>query len=374
MRITVTIVIAILFLFCSCSSVSSEDAEPNATHKVGFVGPSRGVLYENVLRIVEASGGILITTEKMISEPLDQLEIVQYMIDAGCDGFIILPLTDVILPQIAEMCEEAHVYWATVMRPILDNDIKQIVESSPYYAGRVHENDEETAYEIVRRLGSEGKKKIALIVPYQSDTVGKARANGLYKAAYEYGIDVVAVVSNASTEEDVFQIMSDVIAAKPDLDAVFHVGSFVLNSTSAAIRAIEASGRSQQIQFASIDFGGITEEDFEKGIVIVAAGGHPVLDCVLSAGILINAINGTPVSPDGPLEVMIDYLVINSARDLREYNQANSENGGVLFSLDAARQLLLRKFNPALAQEDYNHIAAVYNQEYLGVLRRWNSG
>jgi len=334
------------------------------------LGHEWGPIYENVLRVVEAADGELIATGTFPLSVLEQLDAVRFLIDEGCSGFMILPFSEAMFAQLAEMSEEAGVYWATSMRPIYDRQIKQIVDSSPYFAGLVQENDEETAYEIVRQLSMEGKRKMALIMPGKLDSVGEARARGLYKAANEYGVEVAVEISNATTDEDIYHVISDVIAANPDLDSVFRVGSMIFGSSQAAIRAIRDSGR--DIIYASIDIEGITEEDFEDGIVALAAGGHFVLDSVLAAGILVNAINGTPISPNGPAAVTINYLTFRSAQDLREYNQAQADNGWMLFSQDAAKNMLLKKYNSALSQEDYDVIAAVYSLDYPDVLKSWN--
>lgn len=369
MRKAIAITIIFLLLFCSFAPASKSDSEPAPAFTVGSIGPETGTYYDNRLRIVEAAGGKMVTV-KMDYDASWEINYTKNMIDAGCDGFTMMPMNEAVLPQVVEMCEAAGVYWSIFMRPLHDQEIKQIVESSPYYAGHVQENDEETAYEIVRQLGMEGKKKMALIMPKRSDPVGEARARGLYRAAEQFGVEIVAEISNASSEEDVFDAVSDIIVVNPDLDAIFRVGSMIRNSTRAAIRAIESSGL--KITFASIDLEGITEEDFEKGLVAVAAGGHKELDHVLSTGILVNAINKTPISRDGPAAVTVNYLIIRSAQDLRKYNLAYAENGGVLFSTDAARQMLLRKYNDTLTQEDYDNITSAHTLENLSVLKKWN--
>jgi len=354
---------------CSCASGANDTSYPESGFRVGILWRSSGIQSQNIARIVEAAGGELVTLD---FESKGMINRVQELIDANVDGILIMPTDEAALPQITEMCEEAGVFWAINNRPIHNQEIKQIVESSPYYTGHVQESDEETAYEIVKLLALEGSKSIALIMPFVTDSVGDARARGVNRAVAEFDIEIVAEINTASTDEDFFKAVSNIIIAYPKLDTVFRVGALNTNSSRCIIDAIEASDRFGQIKFASIDIDGLTEEDFEKGVVIVAAGGHKEFDCVLAAGILVNALNGTPISEDGPAEVTVEYLMFHTAQDLRKYNQAFNDNGGILFSEEAARQMLLRKYNDKITQTDYEKIVNTYTLDNLDILKTWN--
>ena len=369
MRKSALVFILFLLLFCSCKPASDKIPEPASSFTVGVAFPIKDSQYQNILRVVEAADGEMLANDFKSKGLINR---VQELIDANVDGIIVMPMDEAVLPQIAEMCEKAGVFWAITMRPLHDQEIKQVVESSPFYAGLVQENDNEIAYEIVKQLAMEGNQKIALIMPMVTDPVGEARARGVYRAAAEFGVEIVVEINNAYSDEDFYNAISNVIVAYPTLDAIFRVGSHNLKCSRSIISAIEASDRCGHIGFASIDLEEIAEEDFEKGIVTVAAGGHGELDSTLAAGILVNAINKTPISQNRPAEVTIEYLMIRSAQDLQKYNQAFAENGEILFSEEAARQMLLRKNNDAITQEDYEHIASLYTLENLDILKTWN--
>ena len=236
------------------------------------------------------------------------------------------------------MRKYAGVYWVIRLRPILDPDVRRIVEESNYFTGQVMQNDEDAGYYLMQQLHDAGKNKVALVTTARLDSVGIARERGAYRAAEEFGMEIVAEIRSTTTEDDIYRAVSDVILAHPGTEAVFRVGSHVRGSAQAAIRAITDSPGAGDIRFVTIDISEITPEDFDSGVVLAAMGAVGPLDSSIATAILVNAITGVPLDPDGPSVFAIDYLAFHSSTELLKYNQFFDERQEVLFSEDEVRK------------------------------------
>jgi len=367
MRI-VTLLVVLLLLLGSCSNEAVPVSNDNggAAFVIGQLGLiAASPLSINRESIVNAAGGILIS-ESCDFSPKGIITAIENLIARGCDGIIYTPMSESTLPQITRLCEEAQVYWVISMRTISDPEIRQFVEGSPYYVGNVSENDEDAGYEIVRILAQSGVKEIALISISRLDAAVDARERGLYKAAEEYGIRVVAEVRNCKSVDDVSRAVNGFIEVYPDLDAVFRVAALVRgNAESAVMDSILSSGRHDHIRFASIDFNQDTEKYFNQNCIAVVAGGHIPLDASIAAAMLVNAVTGYPINDNGPLTFTIDYLMLSSREEFETYYAIVGDDRSPLFSEEIIRSMLLKEHNPQLIAEEYQRIIDNYTIENL---------
>ncbi len=120
------------------------------------------ILAKNVKHLGELTNGTFV--HQAIDLTADgAIAFVESQIAAGADGLIVVPPADSVLPTVTQLCEEAGVYWGIVYRSIADDDIRAIVEASPYYAGNCYENEEQAGYDVMKYLGEKGLKKIAIV-------------------------------------------------------------------------------------------------------------------------------------------------------------------------------------------------------------------
>lgn len=151
-------------VFCGCSgsekdgdgSVMSEEmSKTQAVFKVGFLdqsgeAPTVVRMREIIRDVVESAGGELICDTSGEESADAQVSACEKLISAGCDGIIITPLADSVLPTIMSMCEKNEVYLGITFRNIGDPSVAEVVEASEYYAGNCYEDEEEVAYNVMK--------------------------------------------------------------------------------------------------------------------------------------------------------------------------------------------------------------------------------
>ena len=331
-----------------------------ASFTVGMLGspsPARQS-YLNICSIVEQAGGRVVTEEYGLT-PESSVAAVRNLIARGCDGVIIMPMSDASLSYIAKICEDSSTYWAISMRTIHDPRIRRQVEESHYFVGMVMENEEATGYGIMRFLGEQGARKVAAISTSALDTTGAARERGMSLAARELGMEVAEIVRDPRSAEDIAISVESLIRAYPDIDAVFCVGTFVRNSSEAALNAIMEHSDSANVRYAAVDFERGLDLFFDRGMVSVAAGGHAPLDASLAAALLVNALMGTPLGDGGPATLRIDPIMVYSGDELRKYYDV-VEDGAALFSPEAARNKLFKWASPEVDVDSLNELIRDY--------------
>lgn len=155
----------------------------------------------NRTAVAEAAGGNLITEDWDFS-PEGTVQAVEKLIERGCDGIIVTPTDQSILPTITNMCEEAGVYWAISMRSITDEAVKEIVYASDYYVGCVTLDIKSLGYDAGKAVADKGGKTYALISGAVGDTDADIREEGLAEAAAEFGLECVAEIRSIASPAD----------------------------------------------------------------------------------------------------------------------------------------------------------------------------
>ena len=74
------------------------------------------------------------------------------LISRDVDGVLFMPASDSMLPAVDAMCADAGVYWGTMFRTISDDDIREAMYASEWFAGGCNEDDETCASNIVKSM------------------------------------------------------------------------------------------------------------------------------------------------------------------------------------------------------------------------------
>ncbi len=287
---------------------------------------------------------------------------VESEIAAGVEGMIICPPTDSILPTITTLCEEAGVYWGISMRSIEDEEIKELVEASPYYVGNCYEDEESTEYQVGAWMGEQGYEKIAIISQAKGDTTCDAREVGLLRACEEYGIEIVAESRGLSQTSDATSATESFLSANTDLDAILYVGTAVTNAHEATVKAIRDAGR-EEVKMLTIDFPDEIEANFESGIQVYATGvstmGYDPLITIIK---VINAIAGTPLDNSGaPTSNYIEMFEITTTEDAAAYAATIEVEDFTIYDQEFIEQNLFKWNNPDLDEESLQQIIDEYS-------------
>jgi hypothetical protein len=288
------------------------------------------------------------------------ISFVESQIAAGTKGLVFCPPADSVLPTVMSLCEEAGVYWGICMRTIEDEEIKALVESSPYYVGNCYESEEDNGYLAGKWMGEAGYKKIAIISQPKGDAACDAREAGLAKACKEYDIEIVGEVRGLSQASDATSATESFLAANEDLDAVFYVGSPAAGVHEATVKAIQDANR--DVKMTTIDFPAEMAADFECGVQTYGLG-MPCLtyDPYMVVVKLINAIQGYPLNDDGtPTSNVIEMFEIDSLEKAQAYEKAAGDNT-MLFCEGEEMQQLFKWNNPDLDEEYLQNVITEFS-------------
>jgi ABC-type sugar transport system substrate-binding protein len=284
---------------------------------------------------------------------------VESQVAAGVDGLIITPPSDSILPTVTNLCESEGVYWAISLRSISDPEIKEMVESSPYYVGNCYEDEEQAGYTCGQWMGEQGYKKIAFITQAKGDTTCDTREVGLRKACEEYGIEIVGESRAHTQASDTTAAVESFLAANPDLDCIFFMGTAVTGAHEAGVKAIQDAGR--DVKIVSIDFPNEMIADFESGVLVYAYAQVCLsYDPYITIMKVMNAIQGTPLDDSGaPTTNTMAMYGIDNIEDAKAYEEILGNPDYLYYDGDALSQFFKWE-NPDLTQETLQELVDSY--------------
>lgn len=293
----------------------------------------------NRTTVAEAAGGTLITEDWDFS-PEGTVQAVEKLIERGCQGVIIVPTDESILPTITNICEEAGVYWAISMRRISDEAIKEIVYASDYYVGYVAQNGKQLGYDLGKAVADNGGKKYAIITGSVGDTDSDIRETGLAEAAAEFGLECVSEVRSLTSPADATAAVESILASYPDIDAIVRVFSGIAGDGVAIAEAISEAGKSGEVAYITFGTEDGMEEYVEDGTITQTFIMLNVIDSVIVSTILVNQINGTPMS-DKKIEIELDFATITGMDELENYNKYYSTTEAPLYSMKEIQESML---------------------------------
>lgn len=317
------------------------------------------VLYEN-LKVLEEIAQVKFEEgpeEDMGTSTEASVYSVERQIEDGMDGILICPPTDSVLPAICRMCEEAKVYWGIYFRSIQDDDIRELCEKSPYYIGNVYENEENSAYELMKKAAEEGFRKIAVISEAKWDTTCEAREKGIRRAIDELEeVEIIAEVRGMNSLEDADDCVKSLLQAYPELDGIFLVGSMVQGVQKKICSIIKDERGTGSVGLVTIDFSDTLTEDFKSG-VLKAAYGLPQLsiDPYYMAIKMVNTLKGYPLSEENTSHC-VEGVLIESEEQAKEMAAVIENSELLYFSEDFVRENLLKWNNPLLDEEEFQRI------------------
>ncbi len=363
-----------MLLLAGCGAKDTKTEKPasngEAAFSIGFLDQSAEVppvirMREIIRDVVEAAGGELIcdTTNEDSAEA--QVNACEKLIAAGVKGIIMTPMADSILPSIISMCEENEVYLAITFRNIGDEEVRKIVEASPYYAGNCFEDEETAGYRVMSQAFEKRPemKKIALIALAVGDNTSDARVAGIQKACDENGAEIVAEVRNIQQASDARDAVSNFVAAYPDLDCVVVASCYDQASITALPEAVKATGKTpEEISIVSCDGGADLTKLFDYGYTIQVGGGHLEIDRGSTAVMLVNAIQGNPLGK--PAHIAIPYMYFGSVEDVSDY-AVYVEGDTPIWTEEEIKSKLLISTNKDLSVEDVIGFIQGYGLEEL---------
>lgn len=228
---------------------------------------------------------------------------VQNLIGQGVDAILMQngPLVQGCIPQMAEICDEAGVYWALCWTKIIEGDGNyEACMDSEYFVGTFYEDDVRSGQFTVQTIGALGSSQVAEIGFATGNATADMRDEGVAKGLEEYpDIEILAEERDAtltSTSDGGKTIMDRFITSVPELDGLVICGmsQFVL---SGVVSSLEEHNLTEQVQVGCIDFHEYQTEYLKSGVLDGIIGGH-VVGPYYGLILIANIINGTPLTEE----------------------------------------------------------------------------
>lgn len=312
---------------------------------------------DNVTGLVEAAGGKLLVENAALT-PEGNIQAYERLIAAGVDGLAVIPAADSVLPRIKEMCEQAQIPWSIYYRSILDEDIKEDIESSPYYLGNTYEDEVLAGYTLTAKMGEAGCKNIVLFSTALGDTTGAQREEGMNQACEEYGMTVINEFRATAQASDAAQSIESVLTTHPEVDGIFIAAGTITPGILPAITSVLDQYSRSDVKITIIDYPQGLQDAFAEGYMLAACGGHNVTDPLFATALVINKIKGAPLSEE-PQSIRINQMILESEEDVINYFKY-CESGVSTYTPDEAKEMLFRWENDAITMDSFLKTAEEY--------------
>ena len=306
-------------------SVYAENSDPEP-FKIGFpwdtanTDPTWISIYNNVKAAVESAGGELVNvvTDNSADGLIDNIS---ELISRDVDGILFMPASDSMLPAVDAMCADAGVYWGTMFRTISDDDIREAMYDSEWFAGGCNEDDETCASNIVKSMADMGVTDLGVINIAKGDTSSDLRDKGAAEGAEEAGVNILNTTYDITVTTDMTKTIESYIAAYPEMNGILVLGTYCGGAIPTIEKALADHGTAGDIKVGRIDFETTLGDYLKEGTFHVSYGGQQQIDPLVSAVILVNKVIGTPIVEDGPTNIITPYLELTTADEADQFNE-----------------------------------------------------
>lgn len=308
----------------SQQSQSTERTEP---YRLGWVDMSGyGTTYQAARTVLESmcqAAGNVELVPVQIAGGSDGLQTTyENMINMGVDGILAVSFSEGSVRLLADLFEASDVDWFLVNRRLSDESLKEYVFSQSKLVGNEFCYEEETAYQMVKKLHEDyGVKNLAVIGLTQGDAAGDLRDQGLARACEEFGIKMLTETRGIASAGDVTNAVEGIISSYPEVDGLFIVGGNVTNGALAgASQALANHNMEDKVSIGMIDIAsGMGEYMGEGNPLKVVAGGNVLMDWVIAGACMINHANGVNTDKT-PYIINTDVLYITTPEDAEDYS------------------------------------------------------
>lgn len=292
----------------------------------------------------------------------DCIEVIPSLVEAGCQAFIVHSMS----AKMVELFNQYQTYFTLSGEVILDTELQQICDESPYYVGTVALADYNGGYAIGDYLCTNGFENTA----YTRTVVRNLEENRLagFKGAMK---DNNKEFLGEYCGSDVVQAYRDYIANYPELDS-FVVSNGTGDALLNCLQTLEAEGVAGKVGVCSICSPIGYEEYFDNGELSLIMGGEGFEPLICSM-LLVNAMYGHRIDV-APILCYVDYFPITKSADCVDYAKYfASSQGGLPVTDEQILKDWYKPNNPDLNNEWIkNWITNDYNLESMNAARAGN--
>ena len=345
-------------------SVYADNSDPEP-FKIGFpwdtanTDPTWIFIYNNVKAAVESAGGELVNvvTDNSADGLIDNIS---ELISRDVDGILFMPASDSMLPAVDAMCADAGVYWGTMFRTISDDDIREAMYDSEWYAGGCNEDDETCSSNIVKSMADMGVTDLGVINIAKGDTSSDLRDKGAAEGAEEAGVNILNTTYDISVTTDMTKTIESYIAAYPEMNGILVLGTYCGGAIPTIEKALADHDKAGHIKVGRIDFETTLGDYLKEGTFNVSYGGQQQIDPLVSAVILVNKVIGTPIVEDGPTNIITPYLELTTAEEADQFNEYFLGDDAV-YTADEIKDKMIKFYNPDIDMDYMNDLISTFS-------------
>lgn len=318
-----------------------------------------GPVYDQLESLQDALNYEIIYATRAGSSTDDTLAAIQNLIVSGADCLVLGNDVLMCYMQVAELCEEAEVYWTMYWAGVTDED-KVKLNDYKYYVGSTYEDEEYAGYWLGKAAGEAGCKNLCLIGAPDGLSFTIRRNEGLQKACEEYGITILAQerdITLTGSAAGGMDIVNRFLATYPECDGIIIQGR-THSCLAGVVNGLADAGKTADIPVFAIDCNINQTEYFENGQEAGVIGGHH-LGAMYNTILLTNVMNGTPLTDEKPY-MLNKYVELTTVEQCREWAYHIWDNDAY-----TGEEILqyIKAYNPDATFEDLIALTESYSLE-----------
>lgn len=343
---------------------SSNAAEPKelVKWKLGCLDPGAwnaayGPVYDQLEALAADLNYEIIYATRAGSSTDDTLAAIQNLIVSGADALILGNDVLMCYMQVADICEEAGVYWTMYWAGVKEED-RETLNNYKYYVGATYEDEEYAGYWLGKAAGEAGCKNLCLIGAPDGLDFTIRRNKGLEKACEEYDMTILAQerdITLTGSAAGGMDIVNRFLATYPMCDGIIIQGR-THSCLAGVVNGLSDAGKTADIPIFAIDCNINQTEYFQNGQEAGVIGGHH-LGGMYGVILLTNVMNGTPLTDEKPY-LLNKYVELTSYEQCKEWAYHIWDNDAY-----TGEEILqyIKAYNPAATYEDLVALTQSYS-------------
>ncbi|MBC5580468.1 substrate-binding domain-containing protein [Anaerofilum sp. BX8] len=343
------------------SAVQSKELE---AWTMGCIDPGAwnaayGPVYDQLEALADALNYKIIYATRASASTDDTLAAVQNLIVSGADALVLG--NDVLgcYMQVADICEEAKVYWTMYWAGVSEED-REALNNYKYYVSATYEDEEYAGYWLGKAAGEAGCKNLCLIGAPDGLDFTIRRNKGLDRACEEYGMTILAQerdITLTGSAAGGMDIVNRFLETYPQCDGIIIQGR-THSCLAGVVNGLSDAGKTEDIPIFAIDCNINQTEYFANKQEAGVIGGHH-LGGMYNTILLTNIINGTPLTDEKPY-LLNHYVELTTTEQCEQWAHHVWDNNAY-----TGEEILqyIKAYNPQATYEDLVALTESYSLE-----------
>lgn len=285
-------------------------------------------------------------------DPETTIANIENFIAKGVDGIVVIPLNPNVMVRIAPIMERAQMPWVIYEIEPPPEIVEQLAEFD-YYTGFVGHSNANTGANAAQILLAQGKSEAIILTGDRGTQMHEQRTDGFTSAFEREGGEVLAVQYNLLTAEESTNAMTALLAAHPNVNAVYGTGA---TFGMGAIEALRRANRLSEVDVVVTDLAPDLLDMMEDGTLDGASGGHWVTPGFATLR-LIARILGEPLG--APTDHVLFNMIALGTDDVETYRAYHIERPP--FSEAELRELVPATASSSVSIRDLEEVGMAFS-------------